>query len=49
MVDLSSNAGDVQRTREMRIVRVAKAGNEGWFLAGTLTEKLSKEELRSLL
>jgi serine/threonine protein kinase len=48
-VDLTSSAGDMKRTREMRVVRVALAGREGWFLAGIFTENLSKEELRRLL
>jgi len=48
-VDLTSGAGDVKRTREIRVVRVAPADRGGWFLGGTLTEKLSKEELRLLL
>jgi serine/threonine protein kinase len=48
-VDLTSSAGDIKRTREMRVVRVAQADGDGWFLAGTLTEHLSKEELRRLL
>jgi serine/threonine protein kinase len=48
-VDLSSSSGDTRRTREMRVVRVVPAENGAWFVGGTLTEELSKEELRLLL
>jgi serine/threonine protein kinase len=48
-VDLTSAAGAMKRTREIRVVRVAPADEGGWFIGGTLTEKLSKEELRLLL
>jgi serine/threonine protein kinase len=48
-VNLTSGDGDVSRTRDIRVVRVARAEGCGWFLAGKLTESLSKEELGLLL
>jgi serine/threonine protein kinase len=48
-VNLTSGDGDVTRTRDIRVVRVARAEGCGWFLAGKLTESLSKEELGLLL
>jgi serine/threonine protein kinase len=48
-VDLANSAGDFKRTREIRVVRVARAEGGSWFLGATLMEKLSKEELRLLL
>jgi serine/threonine protein kinase len=48
-VELTSSAGDVVRIREIRVVRVARMPEGGWFLGGILTEELSKEELRLLL
>ena len=48
-VVLANEKGDFDRTREMRVLRVAKAEGHGWFHAGVLLHKLSKEELRKLL
>jgi serine/threonine protein kinase len=48
-VNLRSGNGSVMRTRDIRVVRVARAEGSGWFLAGKLTETLSKEELRFFL
>jgi serine/threonine protein kinase len=48
-VNLRSGNGSLMRTRQIRVVRVARAGGCGWFLAGKMTENLSKEELRLLL
>jgi serine/threonine protein kinase len=46
---VSSESGHFQRTRDLRVLRVTKADGQGWFLAGTLLEKFSKDELRQLL
>ncbi len=48
-VDLKSGDGRVVRTRQVRVVRVARGEESEWFLAGKLVENLSKEELRLLL
>jgi serine/threonine protein kinase len=49
IVDLASSNGETKRRREMRVVRVSRHREGGWFVGGALTEKLSKEELRLLL
>jgi hypothetical protein len=46
---LTSRSGKETVSRQMLVVRVTPADGNGWFLAGTLTEYLSKEELRNLL
>jgi serine/threonine protein kinase len=48
-VNLESGDGCVKRSREIRVVRVARAEGSRWFLAGKLSESLSKEELRLFL
>ena len=48
-VVISNAKAEFKRTREMRVLRVAKADGYGWFLAGTLLTKLTKEDLRRLL
>jgi serine/threonine protein kinase len=48
-VVISNATGDFEQTREVRVSRITKADGHGWFLAGTLVEKLTKEELRRLL
>ena len=48
-VTISNAKGDFEQTREVRVMRIAKAEGHGWFLAGTLGPKLTKEELRRLL
>jgi serine/threonine protein kinase len=48
-VDLVSSSGETKRTRKVRVVRVAPAEGGGWFHGGTLTEKLSTEDLRLFL
>jgi serine/threonine protein kinase len=48
-VVLSSRVGNWKESRQMRVVRVMPANGKTWFLAGPLTNKLSKEELRKLL
>jgi serine/threonine protein kinase len=48
-VNLKSSDGTAQQTREIRIVRVVRMDRGGWYLGGTLTEKLGKEDLRQLL
>lgn len=46
---LTSRSGHVKETRKMRVVRVAPAEGNSWFIAGALIKMLSKEELRNLL
>jgi serine/threonine protein kinase len=48
-LDLTSSDRRVKKSRQMRVVRVARVNSRTWFLGGTLNEKLSREELRSLL
>ncbi len=48
-VTLASKDGRVRHTRQLRVVRVARADGRTWFVGGMLTEKLSREELRQLL
>jgi hypothetical protein len=48
-VVLTSRHGNLTETKQMRVVRVSPADGKGWYLAGTLTQQLSKEELRNLL
>jgi hypothetical protein len=46
---LTSEDGATTLTREMRAVRVEKSEGRRWFIAGPLSEKLTKEQLRQLL
>jgi serine/threonine protein kinase len=48
-VVLSSSDGVTSLTRRMHAVRVERADSRRWFIGGPLTERLTKEELRSLL
>jgi serine/threonine protein kinase len=48
-VELTSSNGKVQRSREVRVRRVGPADAKHWYLGGTLSEKLTREELRLLL
>jgi serine/threonine protein kinase len=48
-MDLTSSDGQVKRSVQMRVVRVERVDQLNWFLGGTLTEKLPREELRTLL
>jgi serine/threonine protein kinase len=48
-VDLTSSSGDTRRTREIYVVRVSPVDGGQWFLGATMTEKLTREELRRLL
>jgi hypothetical protein len=48
-IELTSRGGGAKQTRQMRVVRVLPADGKGWFVAGALTRKLTKEELRNLL
>jgi len=46
---LTSEDGATTLTREMPAVRVEKSEGRRWFIAGPLSEKLTKEQLRQLL
>jgi serine/threonine protein kinase len=48
-VALTSTDGRVTRCRDMEVVRVVRTDRGAWYLGGTLSEKLSREELRQLL
>jgi serine/threonine protein kinase len=48
-VAICNDTGDFELTRELRVLRVAKADGRGWFLAGTFLKKLNKEDLQKLL
>jgi serine/threonine protein kinase len=48
-VVITGRSGNVTETKQIHVVRVRPADGNGWFLGGTLTKNLSKEELRNLL
>jgi serine/threonine protein kinase len=48
-VVITSRSGNATETKQIRVGRVTPADGNRWFLAGTLTKPLSKEELRNLL
>jgi serine/threonine protein kinase len=48
-VDLMSNDGHLKRPLKIQVVHVEPAEGRGWYIGGTLTEKLTKDEVRRLL
>jgi serine/threonine protein kinase len=48
-VELGTNNASGRQAVEMRVARVERASHKSWFVGGTFTQKLSKEELRKLL
>jgi serine/threonine protein kinase len=49
ILTVSLTNGNAKKTLEVRVVRVERAEGRRWFLGGVLAQKLTKEELRSLL
>jgi serine/threonine protein kinase len=49
ILELLASAGGDSVKVEMRVDRVDRAGRNAWFIGGTFTRTLEKEELRSLL
>jgi serine/threonine protein kinase len=48
-VSLTSRSGESRASRQMRVVRVLRVDGNRWFIAGTLLEEFTKQELRGLL
>ena len=48
-VALANKAGDFKMVREVEVLHLVAADGNRWFIGGTLTERLTKEELRKLL